>query len=261
MSSTDRDRRGAAVLAAAQRERRRRRLLTGAIAVAVVAAVVVVGLLATDASKNETEGQTIRVVDRARLLPEHAGARDGVVVVSGSPTAKITLDVYADFLCPVCAKFHESSADRIDQLTNEGVLRVRYHMVPLLEHGSDPPGYSVDAANASLCAADAGRFVPFHDSLLAGQPREGGRGYDKGQLTTLGRDVGITAPAFAECVQSGRYDQRLRDELARTVANPALGQPDGSGRTRFGTPTVVANGTLVRTTDADWLAGVLSARP
>jgi protein-disulfide isomerase len=246
-----------AALAAVARNRRKRRrqlVFMGVIVLVVLAALAVGGTMISNAARDETEGKVIAVHDDAGLRQEYAGTRDGVTVVSGSPDARLTLDIYSDFLCPLCAAFHEAEAAAITRHVNAGDLLVRHHMVPLLTDASDPPGYSLDAANAALCAADEGEFVPFHDSLFAQQPREGSRGYDKGQLTDLGRRIGITGPAFAECVRSGAYDGELRSEFARTAGDPALRQ---EGADSFGTPTVVANGRVVDVGERDWLADLL----
>lgn len=219
----------------------------------LVAGAVIGGVVWTNASKNATEGQTIPTVTPAANYPTH---REGVVVVSGSDTAPVTIDVYADFLCPVCGQFEHQYGAQIEQKVAQGQLRVRTHMLPMLSKQSDPPGYSLDSANAALLAADAGKFPAYHDSLFAHQPEEGKRGYSKDQLIQLGRDLGITDPAFAEGVRNGTYDQQLNAELERVVNDPALHQDFGNGQKGFGTPTVVANGSIV-TLDQGWLDRVI----
>ncbi|WP_369822166.1 thioredoxin domain-containing protein [Saccharomonospora sp. CUA-673] len=136
----------------------------------LVAAVIIGGVLWTNASQNETEGQQIPAAEPVRS--EHPETRDGVVVETGSPDAGATIDVYVDFLCPACGQFHETFGQQINQKVADGSLRVRTHMVPMLTEQSSPPGYSLDAANAALLAADEGRFTRFHDSLFESQPAE-----------------------------------------------------------------------------------------
>ncbi|WP_028847862.1 DsbA family protein [Thermocrispum agreste] len=195
---------------------------------AIVVALIVVAVLWFDARKNATEGRAIPVV-RSAELPE---TRDGAVVVLGDDKAPVTIDIYADFLCPACGQFHERDGKDIANRIREGQLRVRQHMVPMLVEASDPPGYSMDAANAALCAADERKFTAFHDSLFASQPEEGTRGWDKAQLTELGRKLGL-GETFAECVAKRTYHREL-DQAFRTAlkqiddfATPAVIGPDG----------------------------------
>nr|WP_221219952.1 thioredoxin domain-containing protein [Prauserella isguenensis] len=216
--------------------------------VVLVAAVVVGGVLWTNASKNETEGQQIPAAQTQFDAPEK---REGVVVETGDQDAPTTIDIYADFLCPACGSFYEQFGDQIQQKIDDGSLLVRTHPVPMLMDASDPPGYSLDAANASLLAADEGKFTAFHDSLFQNQPAEGGRGYSDEQLIQLGRDLGIESDAFAQGIRNGKYDDRLKSEFQKTSQNPDLMQegPRGKG---FSTPTVTHQGEIVQLTD-NWL--------
>ncbi|MFJ7218641.1 DsbA family protein [Amycolatopsis sp. NPDC098790] len=233
----------------------KRKWIIGIAAVVVVAALVIGGVIWTISDKNKTEGQTI-AAGGTSLAGDVTQKRDGVVVTVGKAGAKASIDVYADFLCPICGQFEKTYKTDVEQAINDGKLQVRYHMVPLLNDRSDPPGYSLDSANAALAAADAGKFLQFHDSLFANQPEEGKRGYDKAQLIKLGADVGITDPAFAQTVNAGTYDQQLNTAFQQIETDPKLAQDFGNGQSGFGTPTVTANGAIVNWQDPGWLSKV-----
>ncbi|EHR59819.1 DsbA family protein [Saccharomonospora cyanea] len=241
---------GGKAVAAARRGGDGKRIAVIVGVVVAVLAVVIGGLVWTNASKNATEGQTIPTES---VQADIAERRDGAVVVLGDENAPATIDVYADFLCPVCATFEQQYGQQIMQKVAQGQLQVRQHMLPMLVEQSDPPGYSMEAANAALLAADEGKFVEFHDSLFASQPEEGKRGYDKEQLIQLGRDLGITSDAFAEGVRSGKYEKLLDQEMQRVSEDTSLHQDFGGGQVGFGTPTVVANGRIVNLGDTAWL--------
>lgn len=233
----------------------RRKWIIGIAAVVVVAALVIGGVIWTISDKNKTGGQVIDP-GKSSLAGDVTQKRDGVVVTVGKAGAKATIDVYADFLCPICGQFEKTYKTEVEQAVNDGKLQVRYHMVPLLNDRSDPPGYSLDSANAALAAADAGKFLQFHDALFANQPEEGKRGYDKAQLIKLGGDVGITDPAFARTVNAGTYDQQVNTAFQQIESDPKLAQDFGGGQRGFGTPTVTANGAIVSWQDPGWLAKV-----
>ncbi|HKN56676.1 MAG TPA: thioredoxin domain-containing protein, partial [Amycolatopsis sp.] len=177
---------------------------------------------------------------------------------TGKPGATKTLDIYADFLCPICGNFQSQYGKQVEQAVNDGKLTVRYHMVPLLNDRSDPPGYSLDSANASLAAADAGKFTAFHDALYNNQPKEGARGYDKAQLIQLGKDIGITDPKFAQSVNSGAYNEQINAAFQKIENDPNLAQDFPDGSRGFGTPTVVAGGKVLSWQDSTWLQNVLA---
>lgn len=233
---------GARAVAQARGTGPNKRVIAAVVAVVLLAGVVIGGVLWTNASKNSTAGQTITPQTAAASL-DAPGERQGATVVSGKPDAKVKLDLYADFLCPYCGQLQQTYGDQIEQQIQAGKLQVTYHMIPLLASRSDPPGYSLDSANASLCAADEGKFTAYHDSLFKNQPKEGARGYDKAQLIKLGQDLGITSPQFASCVNSGAYDQQLNAALQQISQNPNF----------QGTPGLFHNGAPVDWARPDWL--------
>ncbi|GAB2960584.1 DsbA family protein [Amycolatopsis acidiphila] len=219
-----------------------RRTIVVVVAVVVLAALVIGGVIWTNRSKNQTQGEAIPPVTTNASL-DTQNVRQGAVVVTGKADAKAKIDIYEDFLCPYCGQLEKTYGNQVDQQIEAGKLQVSYHMIPLLNSRSDPPGYSLAAENAALCAADQRKFTSFHDSLFAKQPEEGQRGYDNAQLIKLGQDLGITAPAFATCVNAGTYNQPLNDALAKISADPTF----------QGTPTILQNGAQVDWTQPDWV--------
>ncbi len=132
-------------IAPPQRARDNRR--TTFIAVAALAVVaLVVGVVALLNSRDAG----------APVVPTHPVAVEGGIVVAG--TGPIVVDVYSDFLCPVCERFEERYGDELTEAMNAGRVTVRYHSVAILDDATTPPGYSTRAANAALCAAEAGVF-------------------------------------------------------------------------------------------------------
>ncbi|GAA4419885.1 thioredoxin domain-containing protein [Actinokineospora soli] len=229
-----------------------------AIAVAVVVAVgaIIAGFVYGNSVKNATEGASITVRAVDLKVPV---IRDGAVVIVGRDDARVTIDVYEDFLCPACRAFEEEHGEAVERAIAAGDLRVRYHLVNLLADRSDPVGYSTDAATAALLAADAGAFPSFHKSLFADQPAEDARGWDREQLIALGAALGVTDPAFAAGVRSGALADVVSAEYERASTTDSLLR-DRGGQRVFATPTVASGGALIDTADANWLAKLLEAR-
>ena len=177
-------------------------------------------------------------------------------VLVGKPTAPITIDAYEDFLCPVCGQFEAANAPAIDKQLQAGTIKVRYHMLNLLDDRSTPSGYSTMAANTALAVATAapGKFVDYHASLYGKQPEENGPGWTQAQLSNLAARLSVSGPAFDGVVNANTYGAKIQANLTAAEANPALQTPDG-----FGTPTIVANGTLVTWQDPNWLNALLAA--
>ncbi|RLK54198.1 DsbA family protein [Actinokineospora cianjurensis] len=247
--------RKASPVAAARRSGGNRNpIIIGAVVVVVIAAAVIGGVIYTNSQKSATEGAAIAPKSVSVSVPV---TRDGAVVVVGKADAKATVDVYEDFLCPACRSFEDTYAGQIEGKLTDGTLKVRFHMLNMLNDRSDPAGYSTDSANAALLAADEGKFLAFHKSLFANQPAEGARGWTKEQLITLGSALGLTSQSFTDGVRSGKYDQQITDAFNQ-VRNTDYLQQEYNGQKAFGTPTLAANNKVIDTTDPNWLTALTS---
>ncbi|HEV7452899.1 MAG TPA: thioredoxin domain-containing protein [Pseudonocardiaceae bacterium] len=226
-----------------------RSVVAGVVIVVVLAVVVGVGLFLQNRNKPGDLPGTIPV---AAAGPEYRVAVQGNTIVTGNPQAPVTIEVFEDFLCPGCGQFEKLYHQRLAQAAADGRAKVVYNPVAILNDLSVPAGYSSLAAGASFCAAEAGIFPRFHDSLFAAQPVEGGPGWTSAQLQQLGRDL-AASDGFAPCVQAGA-DRRVAaaTEIARRYVSGL--RPDG----RFSTPSVVVNGAVVDITDEGWLDKALS---
>ena len=203
---------------------------------AVVALVVGVVVLVTRDSGGE-------------VAPTYAATAAGGVVTAGS--GPIVVDVYEDFLCPVCERFEERYGQELTTALNENRITVRYHAVSILDDLTDPPGYSTRAAGANLCATQAGVFPAYHARLFDEQPAEGSAGLTDEQLVAFGADLGVDIGA---CVAGAA---NVADVVAATDAaraNPVALNAEG----RFGTPSVALDGVRVDISDTAWLQTALA---
>lgn len=188
--------------------------------------------------------------EAAPVAPTYTTTSEGGVVTAGS--GPVQLDVYTDYLCPYCEQFERDHGPDLVTALNESRLTVRYHQISILDARTDPAGYSTRSANAALCAADSGIWPTYSQRLWAEQPGENGAGLTDEQLIGFGTDLGA-GPEFSTCVTGGTH---AADVAAATDA--ALADPIAAPGGRFGTPTVVANGAVVNTSDSNWLTSLLA---
>ncbi len=249
-TSADTDRPPQAVTAARGSGGGRRGVIAAVVILVLLA--VVVGVQREPDSKTADEPKLPGAIPLAAAGLEYPVATQGEAVVTGNPQAPVTIDVYEDFLCPVCGQFEKAYHQRFAQAAADGKAKVVYHPVAILDDLSNPAGYSTLAAGATLCAAEAGIFPRFHDSLFGAQPQEGGRGWSSEQLQQLGRALGA-GDGFARCVQT--------DATPRITATTENARRYISGLRsdrRFGTPSVVVNGAVVDLGNDGWLDQALS---
>jgi protein-disulfide isomerase len=261
MSAADRKRQrkqaaGARAVAAARGKRRDNTWMIVAAVVVVVVGIAVIGGVLLQRYRSTQAAETVvpaMTVPGSDQYPVQLDKADATVLV-GKPTAKNTVDLYEDFLCPVCGQFEAANFPSMERQLEAGTIKVRYHMLNLLDHSSNPPGYSTISANTALAvaSADPGKFMNFHYSLYQKQPEEGGAGWTQQQLTNLANRLGVSGPAFDTVVNDRTYNNQITTNLNRAEADPALQQRTSSG-SGFGTPTVLANGKTVNWQDPSWL--------
>lgn len=250
-----------AVAAARGTGKGRAGLITGVVIVVVLAIAVGIGVAVSSHHKAAAVGHQIKSVTSSAHSAPVVLDRPTATVAMGAPTAPITIDVYEDFLCPVCGAFEHQDGEAMRQAVVASKLRIRYHMINLLDDRSNPPGYSTRAASAALAvaAADPGAFASFHDSLYADQPGEGSAGYDVNQLEQLATDLGVPAGTVTKAVNGHTFDAAVQGDLDLANSNPSLQQKDpDDGSSYFGTPTVAEGQKMLDTSQDNWLTTLLA---
>lgn len=144
---------------------------------------------------------------------------DGVGV--GAASAPV-VDIYLDFLCPHCAELEERIGDTVAELAVAGDARVVVHPITVID-----PTESARSAAAFGCAAGSEVVLGYQRALFD----NAGGGFSADRLVEIGASVGLTDPAFVQCVQDG-----AQASWAEAV------QAAATERGIRGTPTVFVNG-------------------
>lgn len=205
----------------AQRKKRNRTLgiAGGAVAVVVVVvlAVVLIQVNRTSAGGG-FDGKPAPISKQA----------DGTVVMANKGVTAPVLDIYEDFQCPICHEFEKANDTTVKRLAAEGKAKVVYHPMTIFpDQGQAKTAHqnSVRALNASM-AAPAGKWMAFHDKLYANQPDETkAGGFPNSQLVKLGKQAGITDPAFAKAVTGMKYQKRAEANTDRILKSGIQGTP------------------------------------
>jgi protein-disulfide isomerase len=205
-----------------------------------------------DASGGSSTAGPIPITRAAVQFP--TSVDDGVVVAGApAPTRKAakgkaaphTLDLYEDALCPACQALESRGGARLARAVADGTLRIRYHLLDMLDARSQPAGYSTLGGNAMMCGAENGIFPDLHVSLYTAQPEEGGTAWTVDQLVDLGKRLGA-GPGWEACVRGGAHSKDVTANFAQASHDPKLVR---QGATGFGTPTMVLDGALLQPGD------------
>ncbi|MCD2192198.1 DsbA family protein [Actinomycetospora endophytica] len=224
-------------------------LVVGILVVGVLAIVIGSTLFSkgddADASGGSSTTGPIPITRAAVQFP--AKVDGGVVTVgpAGKKAPPHTLDVYEDALCPACQALESRGGARLAKAAADGSMRIRYHLLNMLDQRSQPAGYSTLGGNAMMCAAENGIFPDMHVSLYTAQPDEGGTAWTADQIVDLGKRLGA-GPGFEPCVRSGAHAKDIAANFGQAAHDPKLVRQGSSG---FGTPTLVLDGALLQPGD------------
>lgn len=152
----------------------------------------------------------------------------------GDPNAPVVLEVFEDFQCPACLEFTENIEPAL--LTNyveTGKVLFIFRFNPFIDDRSST-NESDQAANASLCANEQGKFWEYHDMLFANQKGENIGAYSNRRLQAFAETLSLDMDAFNSCFKDNKYQDEIFQDLALV-------------RERFvtGTPTVFVNGQIL----------------
>ena len=172
---------------------------------------------------------------KAVIAPEAVERPEGEGLALGDPNAPIKIDVFEDFQCPACKQFTESVESRVlSELVTTGQAYYVFHQYPFLDRNSITKE-SHQAASASMCASEQGKFWEYHDVLFANRNGENEGAFNDARLKEFAKSLELDVDAFNACFDEDRYADAVEADFN-------LGNEMGVS----GTPSVFVNGVMVK---------------
>ena len=140
----------------------------------------------------------------------------------GRLNAPVTIVEFSDFQCPYCKQAAVNLKPLIQSYGSD--VRFVFKQMPLPIH---PDAFK--AAQASVCAADQGKFWEYHDILFNSSA------LSEQALKRYASDVGLKADEFTACLNSEASATVVRRDMQEAMRADVQG-----------TPTFFVNGRLVR---------------
>ncbi|MFI7634610.1 DsbA family protein [Nonomuraea sp. NPDC049400] len=212
--------------AAARARDKRKRITTYVTAGAVAVAAVGLGwwYAASSSRSEEAAGDLAPITVQA----------DGAVVMAKQGVTAPVVDIYEDFQCPACKELERVSGQTFKNLAAEGKAKVVYH--PITIFSQEPTkSNSVRAGAAARCVADGKQWMAFHELLFQNQPSETEAGFTPDQLKSWGKQAGVSAPDFDQCVTTGKNSDAQLSYSKKVIDAQKINH----------TPTVKLNGTEI----------------
>jgi len=165
------------------------------------------------------------------VTPASLPNADGLTL--GDPNAKVSIEVFEDFQCPACKNFSEGIEPAIIQnLVETGKAKYTFHNYPFIDgRTTTSDGESDQAANASMCANEQGKFWDMKAIIYTNWNGENQGGLSNARLEAMAESIGLDMTSFNNCFDANKYQGDIQ-------ADYDLGDQMGVS----GTPSVFVNG-------------------
>jgi protein-disulfide isomerase len=134
--------------------------------------------------------------------------------VHGVPEARYTLVEYGDYECPGCGKLFLVIRELYNRLQDEICLAFRHYP----RSGSHP--HAQQAAEAAEAAGAQEKFWEMHDLLFQNQAA-----LTTKDLQRYADQLALDAKRFRSELKDRAYEDRVREDFRRGVANGVYGTP------------------------------------
>jgi len=154
--------------------------------------------------------------------------------IRGNKNAPVMLVEYSDYECPFCKNFHGTATQIMDQYKDKVAWVYRHY----------PLSFHVNAqkeAEAAECAFDAGgedAFWKYTDAIYE-RTTSNGTGFALDKLVPLAKEFGLDEAKFKQCLDSGKYEKKVKDQQEKGTAAGITGTPGNvlinvkTGKTRL----------------------------
>jgi protein-disulfide isomerase len=135
----------------------------------------------------------------------------------GSASAPVTVTEFSDFQCGFCKRFWAETLPKLkEDYINTGKARFAYRHFAILGKHSE------QAALASECASEQGKFWEYHDQLFKNQ---GGLAFTEAKLKQYATGIGLNVGVFGTCLGTGKHKEKVEGETAAAANLGGRGTP------------------------------------
>jgi protein-disulfide isomerase len=180
--------------------------------VAVIAGLVIVAVVAFGQLGNRVSGTFL---NPGITYPASVIGPDRTL---GSSSAPVTLEVYEDFQCPICARYSLTEEPLlVSQYVSPGTLRIVHHDIAILGRGGADDESKL-AATGAACAVDQGKYWDYAHWVYRNQDGENQGGFRRDRLTAIAEAAGLDGTTFSTCLDSVNAIQQVTDITNQAVS-------------------------------------------
>ncbi|MCJ7585933.1 MAG: DsbA family protein [Anaerolineales bacterium] len=169
---------------------------------------------------------TLRPVgDFVQITPQIYSAAVDMNAI-GNPDAPVRVEVWEDFQCPACQGYTENTESLLLQnYVETGKVYYIFHHFPFIDNNSTTKE-SDQAANASMCAGEQGRFWDYHNMLFINWDGENQGAFADNRLIAFANSLNLNMSDFKACFTENRYSEQISQDFEAGKAKGVTSTPN-----------------------------------
>jgi protein-disulfide isomerase len=133
----------------------------------------------------------------------------------GKADAPVTMDVWEDYQCPICARYSLTVEPvLVSKYATPGSLRIVHHDLAILGRGG-PDDESKLAASGAYCANVQGKYWDYAHWVYNNQDGENQGGFRRERLTAIAEAAGVEPVAFKACLDDAATIAAVADTTGK----------------------------------------------
>jgi len=188
----------------------------------IVAGVVIAGAIYFSLIKPTNTVQINQQPEMGDASLENIRAISDTDHIRGNINAPVKIVEYSDTECPFCKYFHTTMKQVMDEYGKDNKVVWIYRHFPI---DSRHPKARKEA-EATECANELGgnnKFWAYIDRIYEITPSN--NGLDPTELLKIAEYIGLNAKNFSSCLNSGKYAQRVEEDLQNAINTRGNGTP------------------------------------
>jgi protein-disulfide isomerase len=143
----------------------------------------------------------------------------------GKPDAPAKIEVFEDLQCPACLRYSQEIEPLVlKELVDTGKASYFFRHFPFLDTGN-PAQESHQAANASMCANEQGKFWEYKSTVFDNWAGENNGAYSDENLATFAEELHLNMGAFNACFKENRYKNLIETDIKNGKEMGVQGTP------------------------------------
>ena len=191
------------------------------IGLGIAASVIIATFLAYDLGIKKSQEPSSQIQENMAQIKASSLITANGSPALGSKDAPITMIEFGDYQCFYCNKFyHTTEPDIVKNYVETGKVKMVFKDFTII--GQD----SINAAHATHCAQEQGKFWEYHDMLYNNWGGENTGWASSKHLLGFAKQAGLNEEQFNQCMINAKYTDIIQASVTNAKDLSLSGTPD-----------------------------------